>query len=402
MAQPIFTLFSLWFLLLPFTIISSLYLGIVALDKLIAPILLIVWLVMFSLGHYRISQNKLLIIIIAFLFFFLRNISFIDNSAVYISLLKEDAILFGYFCLPILYVNNIDKVKAIGKLVSINAAVGCTSAFLVALGLLSLPYERFSRSRIGLDIDKSIGLFTSYGDLAQHAAFLLILSVFLPVVFVKKRKLRYLISFVAVVIVIMGLIGNQSRSFLLSIIAAFLAASFFLYRSGLKRNMLTIDILLSAVGIVLVGVATYFFVDIINLLAGLGGEQAQSTAGGRVLQYRMAFDLVKENLILGVNGDVFSRAGASIHGVHNMWLGQLARGGVISVAILLALLFLIFRSSLILLNNQSAKYYAIVTIGYMAAVIMSTLFYPGDSVLFWVLLGVNAAIITTLKSNCVG
>jgi len=193
MSNLTYYLFTLWFILLPFTIITLLYFGITAIDKLLAPVLILIWFLLYAFGKYSLNQNKIGILLLALMFFLFRNLSFMDNTSVFISAIQKDAMFFGYFALPILYINNLNKVKTAYKLISINAIVGCVSAFLVAIGLLSLPYERFSESRIGLDIQKAIGLFTSYGDLAQYAACFIVMATFAPSTLISGKSKKKLL-----------------------------------------------------------------------------------------------------------------------------------------------------------------------------------------------------------------
>ena len=398
MSRFIFSLFAIWFLLLPFTIITSIYLGVTAIDKQMAPVLIVFWIMLYMSGRYSFDRQKLKIIALAFSFFFARNLSLINDTPLLLSVMWEEAIRFGYFCLPILFINNINRIKTAGLLISINATVGCVSAFMVALGLLTLPYERFSDSRIGFGIQKSIGLFTSYGDLAQYAAFFIVIAIFAPSTLVSGKNKKKLFVISAIVIIIMGLIGNQSRSYLLSVVIALLMGALFYYRSKNKINSTLFNIVLGWAGILFASIVIFTLADIINLLSNMGGSQAQGTAEARLSQYKMAFDLIRQYPIFGVDSAFFAKYSGYIHGIHNMWLGQLARGGVVSTLILLSLLFMIFKYSLSSLSNPQKNQYTIAPIGYIFAVFVSTLFYPADSFLFWTLLGMNAAIVTSLRT----
>lgn len=399
MSRLYFYMFAIWFLILPLSVLSSIYLGITAIDKLMAPLLIALWLVLLLFGNSRIDPKKISFILLAFSFFLIRNISKIDDSSLFISLLWEDAILFGYFCLPILYIDDISKLKTASKLISINAIVGCVSAFLVAIGLLTLPYERFSQSRFDLGVLKSIGLFSAYGDLAQYSAFFLLLAVFIPenLKFRNRNSSGKLIAMLAFALVIMGLIGNQSRSFLLSLITALFMAIVFHYRSKETANKMLFNTLLFAIGISVMAIAAVTISQITAFLGSLGGGGAAGTAMARFEQYQYAFRLINENPIFGVNGAYYAKFGASINGIHDMWLSQMARGGIVSGLLLFWLLFMMLRSSLRLLNNPHSRSYGVVTIGYMFAVLVSTLFYPSDTSLSWALLGMNVAILTTAR-----
>lgn len=390
-----FKFFSIWFLILPFTVISSIFAGF-SIDKVAAPILIVVWAGMYLSGQSKLCKGKLPFILVAFLFFFIRNISYIDDLSLFSSFVWEDAIRLGYFCLPILFIDSYKKVKTAAFMISINATVGCVSAFMVALGLLTLPYERFSLSRIGFGIDKSIGLISAYGDLAQFSACFLLLAILIPSSLFINKKLAI---FSAFSIVLMGLVGNQSRSFLLSVIAALMVSYFYSFRSDKRQDSFVFTAVLIFSVVLLMSIIGVFFSDIVGLLSGMGGSQAKATAEGRLSQYQMAFDLIKSYPLLGVDSTIFSKNSQYIHGIHNMWLGQLTRGGFISTIILLSIFFMLYRSSVELFTNTNTRPYALLSIGYMFAVLVSTLFYPADSSLFWALMGMLVAIITTLKSS---
>ena len=403
MSRIIFLLFAIWFLILPFSAISSIYFNVagLAIDKAIAPVLIIIWLVLLLTGNYTLEKKKLLLLVNVFIFFMVRNVSFIDNATVYSELIWRDAILFGYFALPILYIDNIKRVDSAGRLISVNAVVGCVSAFLVALSLIELPYERFSESRIGIEnIQKSIGVITAYGDVAQLAAFFLLLGFFMPDKVLPFGKIpQKLIKVSVLLIVIMGLIGNQSRSYLLSLIFAYCTALFFSYRAKKPENTLLIDIIATIMAVFIIPIMLFMLNDIVSSLASLGGREAMGSAGARLGQYEAAFTLIREYPILGVDSDFYIRNAGFAHGVHNLWLGQLTRGGIISTLILLILVINIFMKCVALFKTDSAEGYAKVLIGYLAAVFISTLFYPADSDIFWALFGMATSIIYVLHGS---
>lgn len=395
-----FFAFSIWFLLQPFTVVTSFYLGMLALDKLLAPALILFWIVTAVIGKQNIDARKVSYILIAFAFFIIRNVSKIDEPEIYQYILWEDAILFGYFCLPILFVDNLERVKTAGKLISLNAVLACVSAFLVAVGWLTLPYERSSAGRFDLTVQKSIGLYPSYGDVAQISAFFLLFALFIPTILTLRKKSSgwTTIRIFAFIVVIIGVIGNQSRSMILSLIVAVAMALIFHYRSK-TTNQLLYNTLLIAIGIAAVSVSVVVINQIISLLGNFGGADAAGTAAGRLEQYQYAFGLIRDNPILGVNGTYFSKYGAYVSGIHNMWLAQMARGGVLSVLLLLWLLIRLLKASLRLQKQPETRHYGSVAVGFLFAVFTSTLFYPANTQFFWALLGMGTAIICTMNAN---
>lgn len=404
MSRTGFFAFSAWFLLQPFTVLTAAYLGILALDKMLAPILIVIWVATAILGQQRTDAKRVSFILIALAFFLVRNLSKIDNASFYPFILWEDIILFGYFCIPILYVNNIERITTASKLIAINAVVACSSAFLVAMGWLTLPYERSSEGRFDLAIQKSIGLYSSYGDVAQISAYFLLLALFVPTSLTLRRHAKggLAVGLLAFAVVIIGLIGNQSRSMLLSLIVAVAIAWIFYYRSKPNTNKLLYNTLLFAMGAIAISFVAVVINQIISLLGALGGADASGTAAGRLIQYQYALELISQNPILGVDGSYYERFIAQVNGIHNMWLGQMARGGIITTLLLLWLLLKLFRISLRVLNEPETRLFGTVAIGYLFAVLVSTLFYPANSQFFWALLGMNVAIVTTLDMQRLG
>ncbi len=402
MKRAAFLLFSSWVLILPFSVLSSIYFTVAGLsvDKVIAPTLIVVWLCLLLAGRVKLRVNRFFLLIHLLIFFFIRNISFLDNTSVFLESMWRDAILLAYFTLPVLYIDNINSVNTALKLVSINAVVGCVSAFLVALGVIELPYERFSDSRIGYAaIEKSIGFITSYGDVAQLAAFFLIAGLFMPdKLFPGGKITQRFVKLSVLLIVVMGLIGNQSRSYLLSVTLAYFVVLFFSYRSKRSTNTTLVDLLTFVLVVCLLPLMLLTASDLISSLAGMGGAQAKETADARLQQYQMAFSLIRENPLLGIGSEFYERYSDFAHGVHNLWIGQMTRGGLISTLLLFTFMFRILIGCIRLFRRNVTKRYAKVLIGYMAAVFVSTLFYPADSSIFWALLGICSAMIISLDS----
>lgn len=403
MARATFILFSIWFLMLPFSRLSALYFSVagLAVDKIMAPVLVLIWFALFLGGKYSLDKKKFRLLILVFVFFVARNISFFDDAALFSERVWRDAILFGYFVLPVLFIDNLKRVDIAGRIISVNAIVACLSAFLVALSIITLPYDRFAESRIGFEgIQKSIGLITSYGDVAQLAAFFLLFGLFMPgKIFPMGKKSQMLIRLIVLLIIFMGLIGNQSRSYLLSIIFAFSAALFYSYRSRRAANTSLIDAMALLSVVIILPFMIFMLGDIVSSLAGIGGKGAMGTASARLGQYELAYTLIREYPLFGIDAEYYLKNPNFAHGVHNFWLGQLTRGGVISVLLLLIIVISIFKQCVNLFksDNDNTVGYAKVLVGYLAATFLSVLFYPADNSLFWALLGMCTSIIYALN-----
>lgn len=389
--------------MLPFSRLSAQYFNIagLAVDKVMAPVLVLIWVGLLLVGKANLDKSKLLLLVHVFVFFIVRNVSFIDNASLFTELLWRDAILLGYFALPVLFIDTLKRVDVAARLVSVNAVVACLSAFLVALSIIELPYERFSESRIGYEgIQKSIGVITSYGDVTQLATFFLLFGLFMSdKILPAGKKTQKLIKLIVLLVVVMGLIGNQSRSYLLSLIFAYVAVLFYSYRGKKLAKTSLVDALAVLSVVVIFPFIMLMLSEIVATLAGIGGKEAMGSASARLGQYEMAFSLIRENPLFGVGSDFYVRNPYFAHGVHNMWLGQWTRGGFVSVLLLLILMINVFRKCVGLFKNENVAGYAKVLTGYLAAVFLSTLFYPADSDIFWALLGMSASIIYLLNGN---
>jgi len=362
-----------------------------------APVVLLGCILSLGLGTQKVATGKFSFIFLVFSFFLVRNLSFAQDATLFLKVIWQDAILFGYFLIPFLFIDRISRVDTVARLVSINAVVACLSAFLAATGYIELPYERFAESRIGFQsIQKSVGLITSYGDVAQIAVFFLFIGRFLPekLLSIMNKRLVYISS---LIIILLGLIGNQSRSFLLSVIAAYLVSWYIIYRRKRAGRTLLIDIMAGVTILISFAAIVLFGDSIIAILAGLGGREAMGTASARLLQYEAALRVIAEHPILGITAEAYHLHPDFAHGIHDLWLGQFARGGVVSILLLTSIFWILFRRCLKLFGNSSTLVYGKVLIGYLIAVVVSTLFYPADTVLFWSLLGVASGMIYTLR-----
>ena len=139
-------------------------------------------------------------------------------------------------------------------------------------------------------------------------------------------------------------------------------------------------------------IAAAFAGGFIDALAGFGGAFAKHTAKVRLDQYAFAWDIIKSSPLLGADLQTYMRMGASIEGVHNMWLRLAAHGGLFSVLVMILLLARIFfdirRSA-----SVPEKYEeSMIATAYFAAMMLAVMFYVGMGEMFWALLGVATSI----------
>lgn len=361
---------------------------------MLAPLLaLLGGLAMFRAPSVRMTQVSIYAALVVILLL-VKHISFFGTGSLYSSLLWDDLVKLGYFMVPILCIRSMDQFQKVGWVVCLIAVAGCLSAFLVSVGLLTLPLARFEASRLGVDeLRKAIGLFPSYGDLAQYLSFAVLWVILAPGVKNKRNKLLRRMRYLVAIAVVLGLLSTQSRNVLLSLIVA-ISVLWVLVRAERAgaRSKEAIMLGLVAGGVVLIGVLGVFAADIIGGLSGLGGEYARNTAEARLKQYAIAWEIISASPLFGADLDVYQKFGPYIEGIHNVWLRLAAHGGLLSVLVLLLLLGRIYydtrKAARISVKAEHAK----IVIGYLAALLVAVEFYVGMGEMFWALLGIAASL----------
>lgn len=396
-------LYYLWVFLLPFSWLFSALTNVVAPDKMLAPLLIILGGVTLLGAAKKRVARVLSYVFLAVLLLLIKNISFVGSGEIYWSLMIDDGIKIGYFIIPLLYIDSLDKFNRTSWLIVFIAFVGGLSAFLASVELVTLPVERFEASRVGYsELKKAIGLFTSYGDFSQYLAFAISWVVVAPTLNLAKENKRYykVARFLVILSVVVGMAGMQSRNVLLSIVLC-LCVLWFLSlveaKSKYLRNLISVVVVFFIlVSVILVSI---FSSEIIGFLSGIGGGLASNTAHTRLAQYAFALKMIDSQPLLGADLVTYSPA---IEGIHNMWLRLAAHGGLISVMIIAILLSRIFggmrKSSLI----RSKQKYATVVSTYFIVMLFSVMFYTAMGQLYWALLGIATSLYcidTPLEKN---
>ncbi len=388
-------LFYLWILLLPFSWVVAVLTGITAPDKLLAPLLLLLGLVRVFKSSYDQRINKIYVfILLVILFIFIKHLSFVDNGTILWPLIVDDAVKLGYFLIPVFCIDSIHKYRVSGWMVLFVAMSGCFSVFFVSTGLMTLPLERFEASRVGVEgLLKAIGLFPSYGDLAQYLAFTVMFVIVAPGIENKKNKWLKRARFLVFIGVILGLLGTQSRNILISLFIS-LGTLWLLKKMASKQGiskdtMMMLMVVTAIVGISLIGVFISNFVD---ALSSMGGANAKNTAGARLEQYAVAWEIMKSSPLLGADAETYARMGLFIEGIHNVWLRLIAHGGLFAMLMMAILLWHCFKGIRAASHIQDKSAEAMVSTGYFAALMVSVMFYTGMGELFWALLGIATSI----------
>ncbi|WP_101758731.1 O-antigen ligase [Oceanicoccus sp. KOV_DT_Chl] len=387
-------LFYFWFALLPFSWIIAHFSNFTALDKLLAPVLLLLGLIGLFRGNSERMKRVIFFLILLYLLLFFKHLSFTGLGAEYINLMWVDAVKFGYFAIPLLCIKNLNHFRRTSWLVVLIGIAGCISAFLVAMDLLTLPKERFEISRIGVEsIQKSIGIFPSYGDLAQFMAYTVLWCIVLPGTHLTKSTKYKLLRWVVAISFVLGLIGLQSRNVLISVLFGLVLLWLLKYihkKSPSKRT--TAITLFSILGFFAAGLTLVFSSNLIQGLSSIGGGLAAQTADARLGQYAMGWDIISNSPLMGASSEFLKLSGFSFDHIHNMWIRLASHGGILTAMVLAALLIRIFILVRAMAYVDQKVPEVMVVTSYFGVMLLSTLFYPGMGELYWALLGTATAL----------
>jgi len=398
-------LFLVWLLLLPFSWLISINTVYIAPDKFLSPILIATGLLLLLRLPLSSSKYILMLSTLVLVFILLKNISFVGDNALYWELMWEDLIKVGYFIIPLLCITSMRQFCRASWVVVIVAILGCVTVFLAAVGFLTLPIERFESSRLGIEgLEKAIGLFVSYGDLAQYLVFSLFWVLVLPGIDIRaKKKLRYLIIRIGMFIsIFFGLLGSQSRNVLLSIVLALLVYWVYKKYSGKqKNNQMAALFGLISFGLLGFGLIGFYMNDIYSMATNLGGTNARNTAGARLEQYLFAIDVFFKSPFFGADLETYKKMEGLIEYIHNMWLRLAAHGGLFAVIPMLMLFSYVFVKVKAAADLKEKSEEILVLIPYFFVLIFASMFYVAMGELFWALLGVAAsyAVISEPKTS---
>jgi hypothetical protein len=295
----------------------------------------------------------------------------------------------GYFIVPMLMLGNRKILRYNNTAILAVASIGCITALLVSLDLLHIQRARIDDSRVGIDVlNKATGIFTNFGDLAILLSYSMLVTVSSS-----KSDLAFglgtrLGKSVMWSMALIGLAGTQSRNILLSTLTGLVIywSLARLYRLKKKRRR-AIFLLITFGALIMSGLLIVLAGPIIDFLSNLGGGNAGNTAAARLTQYRAALDLLSESLLFGISYADPRHASLAAH-IHNLWLGLFLRGGIFGVLTFALLIFIIIRRAISALDRNAADSQAKIILSFACAVLVSTLFFPGGSMIFWFLLGV--------------
>lgn len=393
-------LFFLWVLTLPFYQFSIV--GSFSVDNLLAPLLLVIWIINFAVrGHtiplYKVRNiSQTIAIALVYLLSHMIGLIFTQTAAFTSSYNIASKML--YFILPVLYLITAKDLSRFKNAIIIVTIIASITALLSALGLMQFDFLRQAESRIGSEyLVKSIGVIGTYGDVG----ILMSLSLLLVIAGRRDQILFGHGSTLKIVFVIaiclIGMASMQSRNMLLTIIVAL--SSYWILGRWMKTSRLWFNKLYVSIFVTIFFAAltiSIFYEPLLTFAQSIGGtHEAAGTIEDRLSQYRFMWGLINDRLLIGVDPDVYERYEHEISLIHNMWLKELVQGGIITVLTM----FLVWWNALIMQVKNYQRGLVVheprVFISILLAMLVSTQFYPGGTLIFWVILGACTAIIAS-------
>ncbi len=298
-----------------------------------------------------------------------------------------------YFFVPLLYLRNRHAFRQVKGVLILLAVVAALSALLAALGWVHLPAERFESSRIGLEwLPKAIGLFSSYGDVAMLYGVTAVLLVSHDRAALPWQLGRPLVKLGIWLVLLLGLIGNQSRNVLLTTLMALTIYGVIRIFEGnmqSRSRQLWLGLTLAA-ALLLAGLLVAFGQEAVSGISHLGGKGAATTVSDRTQSYRQAITLIVREPWLGISLDTYQQWGQLAEWMHNMWLKIMLNGGFMSLLAMLGLLWGALRGLLNTRRKLSTEFRRdrAVLASLLCSLVFAAEFYGGMTQVWWILLGV--------------
>ena len=212
----------------------------------------------------------------------------------------------------------------------------------ITIGGIALCVISLFSSVVDINSRKEIVFFGIRMDANKEASVLVCPFIFLmDYVLTRKRKIKNVIcAFLLIALVIYTVIQTGSRGGMLGLGVSLLA---FLWISIKKRTLSTYKIIITSVIVVALlnfGIMTKYFDSAI--LNRLFSNYLIDNGGGRLLLWKRAFDVFKENALLGVGlGSMMSLIGMQ---VHNTYLEAFCDTGILGGILFLSFIIKSLRS----------------------------------------------------------
>ena len=388
-------LFFVWLLLLPFNYLTKI--ASVSADKIMAPVLIILWLFFLPKPSHRRELQIFVFLFLFLLYILATTYKLMGSGTVFFDQIWRNLVFMGYYALPLLYIRDLNYFKKMHSYIIVFTLLATLSAFCAAIGVITLPKQKFATSRVGFEeIPKALGFLGSYGDIALGCSLTSLYTFF-------ASSKEYLFGMGGAVVrsfvvlsVMMGLIACQSRNMLLSIcvsLAAYLGLSF---ASKGPRQLRQIRVSAFFAFLLMVSAFTvYFSTEIVALVSAIGGERALGTAAGRIESFKLAWEMFSENILTGVDIGVYRGEGLVFERLHNMWLGVALKGGLPAVLLLLLLFFVPLSYAIKSMGGMAVEKESVIVAAFMSSMFFAVNFYVAfSSTYMWFFLGYATSFVT--------
>ena len=383
--------------------------GTLSVDNLVAPLLLVLYV--FVRPHPDVAArnrriNTIAKVLVAFAILqLITAVKLYTNPTLWTAMTWSLMKQAGYVIMPVLYIRDMKMLHRTSSILVLVAVVTSVAAFTGALGVAP-TFAQFD-SPLGTRIPgllRARGFFIAVGDSA------LVFTYALMLIFTATRKeLLFgmgstLVKFGLTIIILLGVVANQSRNIVLTLLVALLLFVFFrsiLRRMTPEQRMMVLYVFFIFAGIMVV-LIFYNFNRIFDLVVWSLGPEAAGSVNDRLESYWYSLMLLKKDLLLGLSSIDLNRELEFVERVHNRWLVSALLYGLLGVASIAALCISSVRGAMKVLVNPFLRRQALVIFVFMfSALLFSSNFYGASSYIFWVMLGITLSVhsISTRKEE---
>lgn len=389
---PLFVIFSIWVISLPFqrySVVSTF-----SVDNLLAPFLCLAAPFLPRLRNTFGSSQRIKVftgLIILYCLFWLASIlPVLSINQVLLQRgwlgLRDSFYLFAV----VLFIRDRGSFKQIKSLLIIVTMIAAVTSLLDSLGWIHLPIQRYEASRVDISwLPKAIGLLSSYGDVAMLYGFTVVVLVSHSkneLAFGLGGRLGKLLVWLSL---LAGIAGSQSRNVVITSVIALGAYRTFRALSGAQASTrFVVTGMLLALAISILGAMVAFGGDIAHMIGSWGGTNAAETANWRLETYGEALSLIAQHPFTGITGDIYNKWGYLADVLHNAWLKTFLQGGLLRFLALVGLFWLGLKGGYnnLRVGRECARDAALVMSTFVT-MIVATQFYGGQSEIMWVMLG---------------
>jgi hypothetical protein len=307
-----------------------------------------------------------------------------------------------YLLLPMLCIPSLQRFETACKVMVLTITVICWTAVLEISGIISLDFisiadrgadaGRFYSSGLG-KLPRSAGLVGEFGTLAVLTAFTI--PMLLPIGRDELKGFKWTVAgfwkICVVTSLLVAIIVAQSRNVFL---ASLLTIGIILLLKIIFRDIDVKKIIIAFILYVVIIVGCIVFVvnfhEVNTFIIGKSGMRASVYA--RFAQYKWATDLISENILFGIEGALKVKHNEQIAALHNFWLNQMIRFGVVGTLPLVLILLKSAKGVIGYIGKTQARDMPIRMFAFSFAFVFAGMFYAAHgAVYYWFAAGLIMA-----------